>query len=112
VHADGPAARVEQEQAGVQSSSESGGLAGGQASVVASISAIPHTRATGVHALRHSYASTLLDAGEKIWALAPYLGHADPGFTLRIYTHLVPSDAERTGQAVDALFGRSHLAAA
>ena len=31
-----------------------------------------------MHALRHFYASTLLDAGESIKALANYLGHADP----------------------------------
>ncbi|WP_307937025.1 tyrosine-type recombinase/integrase, partial [Salinispora arenicola] len=48
------------------------------------------TRATGMHALRHFYASSLLDAGESIKALASYLGHSDPGFTLRVYTHLMP----------------------
>ena len=32
------------------------------------------TRFTGMHALRHFYASTLLDAGESIKALASYLG--------------------------------------
>lgn len=43
-------------------------------------------RVDGFHALRHFYASTLLDAGETITALAEYLGHADPGFTLKVYT--------------------------
>jgi len=38
-------------------------------------------RADGFHALRHFYASVLLDAGESIRALAEYLGHADPAFT-------------------------------
>ena len=37
----------------------------------------------GMHALRHAYASVLLDAGESIKALSEYLGHSDPGFTLR-----------------------------
>ncbi|MFG1925624.1 tyrosine-type recombinase/integrase [Cryptosporangium sp. NPDC048952] len=73
---------------------------------------IPHTRATGVHALRHFYASTLLDAGENVRALATYLGHADPGFTLRIYTHLMPSSEERTHQAIDALFASEAAMAA
>ncbi len=36
-----------------------------------------------MHALRHFYASVLLDAGESIKALSEYLGHSDPGFTLR-----------------------------
>jgi integrase len=58
-----------------------------------------------MHALRHFYASTLLDAGESIKALANYLGHADPGFTLRTYTHLMPSSEERTRKAIDQAFG-------
>jgi integrase len=59
------------------------------------------TRADGMHALRHLYASVLLDAGESIKALAQYLGHSDPGFTLRVYTHLLPTSHERTRRAVD-----------
>jgi integrase len=63
------------------------------------------TEANGMHALRHFYASVLLDAGESVRALAEYLGHSDPGFTLRVYTHLMPSSEERTRRAVDAAFG-------
>jgi integrase len=59
------------------------------------------SRENGMHALRHFYASVLLDAGESIRALAEYLGHADPGFTLRVYTHLMPASEERTKRAVD-----------
>jgi integrase len=40
------------------------------------------SREDGMHALRHFYASVLLDAGENIKALSRYLGHSDPGFTL------------------------------
>jgi integrase len=54
-----------------------------------------------MHALRHHYASVLLDAGESIKALSEYLGHSDPGFTLRTYTHLMPASEERTKKAVD-----------
>ncbi|MEU0115535.1 site-specific integrase [Streptomyces bobili] len=61
-------------------------------------------REHGMHALRHFYASVLLDAGESIRALSSYLGHADPGFTLRTYTHLMPSSEGRTRKAVDALY--------
>jgi integrase len=61
-------------------------------------------RADGFHALRHFYASVLLDAGENIRALAEYLGHADPAFTLRVYTHLMPSSSSRTRSAIDRLF--------
>lgn len=61
----------------------------------------------GMHALRHFYASVLLDAGENIRALSQYLGHSDPGFTLRTYTHLMPSSEGRTRKAVDAIYGIS-----
>ncbi|MCX4787261.1 hypothetical protein OG369_14010 [Streptomyces sp. NBC_01221] len=53
------------------------------------------------------YASVLLDAGENIRALSQYLGHADPGFTLRTYTHLMPSSEGRTRKAVEALYRAS-----
>jgi integrase len=64
------------------------------------------SRANGMHALRHYYASVLLDDGVSIRALAEYLGHADPGFTLRTYTHLMPTSEDRARQAVDAAFSR------
>jgi integrase len=65
-------------------------------------------REHGMHALRHFYASVLLDAGENIRALSEYLGHADPGFTLRIYTHLMPTSRSRTRKAVDAVLSPSN----
>ncbi|MFI7410927.1 tyrosine-type recombinase/integrase [Streptomyces sp. NPDC049627] len=58
----------------------------------------------GMHALRHAYASVLLDAGESIKALSEYLGHSDPGFTLRTYTHLLPSSETCTRKAIDDAF--------
>jgi len=65
---------------------------------------IPRERKNGMRALRHFYASALLDAGESIKALAD-LGHSDAGFTLRTYTHLMPSSEERTRKAIDRAFG-------
>jgi integrase len=62
---------------------------------------VPTTRENGMHVLRHTYASVLLDAGESIKALSLYLGHADPGFTLRVYTHLLPASEDRTRRAID-----------
>ncbi|QKV93196.1 site-specific integrase [Streptomyces sp. NA02950] len=61
-------------------------------------------REHGMHALRHFYASVLLDAGESIRAVSEYLGHADPALTLRVYAHLMPSSQARTRRAVDKLF--------
>ncbi|MGH3310776.1 MAG: tyrosine-type recombinase/integrase, partial [Streptomyces sp.] len=63
------------------------------------------SREDGMHALRHFYASVLLDAGENVRALADYLGHSDPGLTLRVYAHLMPEAADRTRKAVDAALG-------
>ena len=48
------------------------------------------SRTNGTHALRHFCASAWLEHGVSIRAVAEYLGHSDPGFTLRIYTHLMP----------------------
>ncbi|WP_426510451.1 tyrosine-type recombinase/integrase [Dactylosporangium sp. McL0621] len=58
-------------------------------------------RENGSHALRHFYASSLLHAGESIRAVSEYLGHANPAFTLRIYTHLMPGSQDRTRNAID-----------
>src|SRR4051812_8426587 len=61
-------------------------------------------RADGMHALRHFDASVLLSEGVSVKELADYLGHADPGFTLRTYTHLVPSSYQRARAAIDGVF--------
>ncbi|MFI9309054.1 tyrosine-type recombinase/integrase [Streptomyces triculaminicus] len=68
------------------------------------VAEVPAGRENGMHALRHFYASVLLDAGESIKALSEYLGHHDPSFTLRTYTHLMPSSEIRTRAAVDQVF--------
>lgn len=66
--------------------------------------ALGHER-DGVHALRHFYTPVLLDAGESIKALSEWLGHSDPAFTMRVYTHLMPASAERARQAIDRVLG-------
>jgi integrase len=66
---------------------------------------IEDSRQNGMHVLRHTYASVLLDAGESVKALAAYLGHSDPGFTLRTYTHLLLTSEDRTRRAIDRAFG-------
>ncbi|MGB8649933.1 MAG: tyrosine-type recombinase/integrase [Mycobacteriales bacterium] len=62
-------------------------------------------RENGMHALRHACASTWLEHGVSIKAVSEYLGHADPGFTLRVYTHVMPSSGEKARKAIDAAFG-------
>jgi integrase len=64
-----------------------------------------------MHALRHFYASVLLDAGENVKALSSYLGHSDPGFTLRVYTHLMPSSDARARKSIDSMYDAVSAAA-
>jgi integrase len=64
---------------------------------------VPPDRENGFHALRHHFASALLHNGVDIRALAAYLGHSDPGFTLRTYVHLMPDADDRMRQAVDVV---------
>jgi integrase len=65
---------------------------------------IAAARSNGMHALRHYYASVLLTGGVDIEALSEYLGHHDPGFTLRTYAHLRPSAEGRALRAIEAAF--------
>lgn len=62
---------------------------------------IPAAHDKGFHQLRHHYASLTLDGGVSVRALAEYLGHSDPGFTLRTYAHMMPSSDGRAREAVD-----------
>ncbi|MFJ5990934.1 hypothetical protein [Lentzea sp. NPDC092896] len=43
----------------------------------------------------------LLDQGISIRALAEFLGHADPAFTLRMYMHPMPSSFEKARSAIN-----------
>ena len=45
--------------------------------------------------------SPSLADGVNIKELAEYLGHHDPGFTLRLYTHMLPSSHDRAREAID-----------
>jgi integrase len=67
--------------------------------------------AHAAHAARHYYASALLDDGVNVRAVAEYLGHNDPGFTLRVYAHLMPSSEGRARAAIDRALGGSPVVA-
>jgi integrase len=41
------------------------------------------------HTFRHTCASILFEAGRNVKQVSEWLGHADPGFTLRTYIHLL-----------------------
>jgi integrase len=65
---------------------------------------LPDVRVNGMHMLRHSYASMLLHNGTDIRRVAECLGHDDPGFTLRVYTHLMAGGDDQVRQAIDSAF--------
>lgn len=63
---------------------------------------LPVSRETGMHQLRHYYASTLLAGGIDIKRVSSYLGHASAAFTLATYTHLLPDDDGRGLRDIEA----------
>jgi integrase len=66
---------------------------------------LEQNRENGMHALRHHYASVLLESGVSIRVVSECLGHHDPGFTLRTYAHLMPESEDRARAAIDAALG-------
>lgn len=46
----------------------------------------------GFHTFRHTCASRLFVGGWNAKQASRFLGHADPGFTLATYVHLLPED--------------------
>ena len=54
------------------------------------------------HALRHAYASMLIEGGESVVAVARRMGHKNPSMTLDVYSHLFRDSEERTRKVVDA----------
>ena len=65
-----------------------------------------------MHALRHYCAPAWLEHGVSIKAVSEYLGHADPGFTLRTYAHVMPTADDKARQAMDSALGEIHEAGA
>jgi len=60
-----------------------------------------------LHDLRHASATLLLSSGVPVRTVSDRRGRSDPGFTLRIYAHLLPNAqaeaAERLAQALPRL---------
>jgi integrase len=55
------------------------------------------------HALRHTHASQLIDAGVDIVTISRRLGHTKPDITLRIYAHLFQKDDSKAAAAINAV---------
>lgn len=60
---------------------------------------------TGMHDLRHYYASLLIRHGESVKTVQARLGHASASETLDTYSHLWPDSDDRTREAVDLVLG-------
>ncbi len=56
---------------------------------------------TGMHDLRHTYASLLIRKGLSVKVVQARLGHATAAETLDTYGHLWPEDEDRTREAVE-----------
>lgn len=54
-----------------------------------------------LHDLRHAAASLMISAGWNVKRIQTEMRHADPGFTLRVYGHLFPQDADRDRKQLD-----------
>jgi integrase len=55
-----------------------------------------------LHALRHTHASQLIDAGIDVVAISKRLGHASPNITLQIYAHSFRKRDDKAAEAINA----------
>jgi integrase len=55
---------------------------------------VPLPKGLTTHKLRHTFASVLIACGEDPISVMTQIGHTDPGFTLRVYTHMMSRDPE------------------
>jgi integrase len=53
------------------------------------------------HALRHTFASMLIDAGIDVVKISKRLGHANPTITLSVYSHLFDRREDKSAQAIN-----------
>jgi integrase len=71
---------------------------------------VPLPKGLTPHKLRHTFASVLVACGEDPISVMRQIGHVDPTFTLRVYTHLMSRDpVER--KRLEALVGGERVIA-
>ena len=63
----------------------------------------PIERRISFHEMRHTHASLLLKAGEPVHVVSQRLGHADVGFTLRVYSHVLPGMQAEAAESFSSL---------
>jgi len=57
------------------------------------------------HALRHTHASQLIDAGVDVVTISKRLGHSSPAITLGVYAHMFQKDDRKAADAINATLG-------
>ncbi len=60
------------------------------------------TRYRKPHALRHTFASLLIEPGESFKYVQEQPGHRSPAFTMAVYWHLIPRGDRRAVDRLDA----------
>ena len=56
------------------------------------------------HALRHTFVSRMLEAGENIKTISVLIGHTDVAFTLNTYAHILPEEQKLSVDKINNLF--------
>lgn len=69
--------------------------------------AMPLPRGLTPHKLRHTFASILVATGEDPASVMAQLGHTDPKFTLRVYTHMMRRGEEERERLKALVEGRA-----
>ena len=59
------------------------------------------------HDLRHTFATMALQSGVDIRTVSGMLGHADPGFTLRTYTHTTDPMQVKAAETIGSIMGQN-----
>lgn len=61
------------------------------------------------HKLRHTFASILVALGQDPASVMASLGHTDPRFTLRMYTHLMRRESDERKRLEALVDGETHF---
>lgn len=73
----------------------------------AKVAGLTEETGTGMHALRHYYASLLIRYGESVKTVQGRLGHKSATETLDTYGHMWADSDDRTRDAIDSVLGDS-----
>ncbi len=71
---------------------------------------VPLPRGLTTHKLRHAFASILVALGEDPISVMTQIGHTDPKFTLRVYTHMMSLDPDDRGRLKALVRGEQMIA--